>query len=67
MMRNPIEIGSIKFDLYRDTGFSFVGAKNQGTHHYSDARRAYTNGYSNGLANAIRALLPDLLKVTGKI
>lgn len=51
MMRNPIEIGSIKFDLYRDTGFSFVGAKNQGTHHYSDARRAYTNGYSNGLAS----------------
>lgn len=50
MMRNPVEIGAIKFDLYRDTGFSFVGAKNQGTHHYSDARRAYTNGYGKGLA-----------------
>lgn len=51
MMSNPVEIGAINFDLYRDTGFSFEGATNQGTHHYSNARRAYTKGYGKGSAS----------------
>ena len=47
----PPEIGRFRIDYNRDTGIHFdKGAYNQGTKHYSKARKAYTDGYSKGIA-----------------
>ena len=47
----PQEIGRFRIDYNRDTGIHFEkGAYNQGTKHYSKARKAYTDGYSKGIA-----------------
>ena len=48
-MKNPVQIGKIRFDLNRDTGFTFDGfSEINGYKHYSKVRKAYTNGYGKG-------------------